>query len=309
VDEVLASTDIDDTFAARAMRATGLSEQTELFDDDLEALHWMDRARRAGFPDDALIQLLRVYTDALNRVAQAENWLFHYYVHEQFRRDGLTGRDLMNATSMVSQSLVGLVEPSLLYFHRKAWERALRDDLILHLIEDASGEPPPIPGTVHATTLFVDLSSFTTLTSALGDDAAARTLDRFSDLVRATAVRRNGKLVKQIGDAFMLVFTDPSEAVTFGLDVRDAATHEPDFPSVRIGAHHGDVLYREGDYVGSNVNIAARVAALAQRDQFLVTDAVRASAAQQSVARYAPLGPQQLKGIPEDTEVFRVARP
>src|SRR4051794_19851644 len=138
-DEVLASLDIDETFIVRAMRATGLSEQTEIFDDDLEALHWMDQARRAGFPDDAIIQLLRVYTDALNRVAEAENWLFHYYVHEQFRRDGLSGRELLNATGSVSQSLVGLVEPSLLYFHRKAWERALREDMILHLIEDASG--------------------------------------------------------------------------------------------------------------------------------------------------------------------------
>src|SRR5205085_8977047 len=142
--EALASMNIDAGFAARAWNAAGLADQPEVFEDDLEALRWMEQARQAGFPDDAIIQLLRVYTDALSRVAEAENRLFHYYVHEQFRRDGITGRALMEATSSVSQSLVGLVEPALLYFHRKAWEQALREDLLLHLMEDVNGEPPPV---------------------------------------------------------------------------------------------------------------------------------------------------------------------
>ena len=38
------------------------------------------------------------------------------------------------------------------------------------------------------------------------------------------------------------------------------AAKEPQFPAVRAGIHWGDLLYREGDYVGSNVNIAARLA-------------------------------------------------
>jgi class 3 adenylate cyclase len=306
--EALASLDIDPVFAARAWNAAGIADQTELFEDDVEALHWMEQARQAGFPDEAIIQLLRVYTDALSRVAEAENRLFHYYVHEQFRRDGITGRALMEATSSVSQSLVGLVEPALLYFHRKAWEQALREDLILHLMEDVTGEPPAIPGMLTLTTMFIDLASFTTLTSALGDEAGAQMLDRFSELVRQAAVRYDGKLVKQIGDAFMLVFGDATDALHCGLDVRDAAASEPDFPAVRLGAHTGEVLYREGDYVGTNINIAARVAALAERGQFAVTASTRRAADINANLRYDPLGPHHLKGIPEDIEVFDAHR-
>ncbi len=188
----------------------------------MEALTWMQRARDAGFPDDAIIQLVRVYSDALGRIADAENRLFHYYVHEQFRREGIAGRALLDATRSVSESLVGLVEPALLYFHRKEWERALREDMILHLMEEVTGEPPLIPGLLTVTTMFIDLASFTTLTAAMGDEAGAQLLDRFSDVVRQHAVRFDGKVVKQIGDAFMLVFDDPGNAIACGLAVRNA---------------------------------------------------------------------------------------
>jgi class 3 adenylate cyclase len=195
-----------------------------------------------------------------------------------------------------------------LYFHGKAWEHALREDLMLHLVEDVSGEPPAIPGVITLTTMFIDLASFTTLTSTIGDEASAHVLDRFSELVRQAAVRYDGKLVKQIGDAFMLVFTDAGQALGCGLDVRDSAASEPDFPAMRLGAHTGDVLYREGDYVGTNVNIAARVAALAQRGQFTVTAATRVAAEASTEVGYVPLGAQHLKGIPEEIEVFDAQR-
>jgi adenylate cyclase len=207
----------------------------------------------------------------------------------------------------VSESLVGLVEPALLYFHRKEWERALREDMMLHLMEEVTGEPPPIPGMLTVTTMFIDLASFTTLTAARGDEAGALVLDEFSDVVRQHTVQSDGKVVKQIGDAFMLVFDDASNAITCGLAVRDAEAAEPDRPAVRLGAHTGDVLYREGDYVGTNVNIAARVAALAQRDQFLVTDPVRQAAGNPTAVQYLAQGPQRLKGIDDPPRVQRHA--
>ncbi len=79
---------------------------------------------------------------------------------------------------------------------------------------------------------------------------------------------------------------------------------EPQFPAVRSGVHFGSVLYRDGDYVGSNVNIASRVAAEAQRHQVLVTAAVRNEAKELSAVEFVRLGKRRLKGLAEEVEMF-----
>lgn len=296
---------LDPALVQRLWVAAGLGDHDEADQVDVEALRWMRTTLEAGLPEDALVQIVRVHADALGRVAEAESRLFHYYVHERLRADGLGGRELAGATRAVSQPLRGLIEPTVLYFHRNAFRRALREDLLLHLTEDAT-PPPEVPGEIEATILFVDLSGFTPLTEAMGDAAAAQLMERFSDLVRRAAVGWHGRVVKQIGDEFMLAFGDPASAVRCGLEIEAAAVAEPQFPAVRMGAHTGAVLYREGDYVGATVNTAARVAAAAGRHQFLITAAVHAAATHTTGIEVVPRGAPQLKGITTNPDLYEV---
>src|SRR5207237_9279396 len=124
------------------------------------------------------------------------------------------------------------------------------------------------PGGLVRPMLFIDLSSYTPLTEAMGDVAAAAVVGQFSNIVREAAAVNDGQIVKQIGDEFMLAFSTARMAVAFGVDARACAEADPKFPGVRIGAHCGSVLYREGDYYGATVSLAARVTAAAARDQF-----------------------------------------
>lgn len=158
---------------------------------------------------------------------------------------------------------------------------------------------------LHCTILFVDLSDFTPLTEAMGDDAAARVVGRFSDIVREAGAGCDGQVVNQMGDEFMLVFPTESGAVSFGVWVRQAASSERHFPALRVGAHAGSVLHREGDYLGANVNLAARVTSVAARSQFLVTDAIRRSVSGEHV-EFVPAGTHTLKGVSEPVELFDV---
>jgi class 3 adenylate cyclase len=155
------------------------------------------------------------------------------------------------------------------------------------------------------TILFVDLSSFTPLTEAMGDAAAAGIVERFSDMVRDKAADCDGQVLKQIGDEFMLVFPDPQRAVSFGIGMQQVAAAEPRFPALRIGAQSGSILYREGDYVGANVNLAARVTSAAVRNQFLVTDAVREAVDLDNV-EFDHVGSRSLKGVSEPVDLFEV---
>ena len=140
---------------------------------------------------------------------------------------------------------------------------------------------------------------------AMGDAAAAGVVERFSDMVRDKAADCDGQVLKQIGDEFMLVFPDPQRAVSFGIGMQQVAAAEPRFPALRIGAQSGPILYREGDYVGANVNLAARVTSAAMRNQFLVTDAVCQAVDLEGV-EFDLVGSRSLKGVSEPVDLFEV---
>jgi adenylate cyclase len=128
-----------------------------------------------------------------------------------------------------------------------------------------------------------------------------------AELVRDSAAQCSGQVVKQIGDEFMLVFPDARSAARCGLAIQEKAADEAQFPALRIGSHLGSVLFREGDYVGGAVNTAARVAAVAERHQFLVTHAVRQQVDGLDV-EVVPLGARALKGLSEEVELFELRR-
>jgi adenylate cyclase len=295
--------------AHRIWEATGLSSEADAVRrNDVEAFRAMKRLLDAGFPEDALVEGARVYADSLARVAEMECRSFHIYVHERLRAEGISGDELSAATAASSELAQPIIEPTVLFFHRKGWERALLDDLVLHVAEEAGLLPPPdTPGELHRAVCFVDLSSSTSLATAMGDAAIADVLQRFSSIVRRAGPRFEGRVVKQIGDAFMLVFPGPELAVTCVAEIEALAATEPQFPAVRGGIAWGPVLYREGDYVGTNVNTAARLATEAERHQLLVTADVRKAAADVDGIEFIPLGRRPLKGL-RDVELFE-ARP
>jgi adenylate cyclase len=175
----------------------------------------------------------------------------------------------------------------------------------MHLEEQAGlAEPPETPGQIRRAVMFVDLASFTPLAEAMGDVRAAQVLDRFSVMVRRAVQRCHGRIVKQIGDGFMIVFPECFSAVSCGLEIEERSSQEPQFPAVRIGLHWGPLLYREGDYVGSNVNIAARLADEAHRHQVLVSDEVRRRAKEYPDVEFVRIGRRKLKGLAAEVEVF-----
>jgi class 3 adenylate cyclase len=295
---------MDPDLLERVWAASGLRDQTHAYDEDVEALRLVTTALQFGFPLDALLQVLRVLSDALGRVSDAMTRAVHLYVHESFRAEGMAGEELLRASQAVADPMVDLVEPAVLYFHRKSWERANREDMLLHLVEDMT-PTSTVPGELVRTILFVDLCSFTSLTEEVGDDAAARVVDRFSEIVRRNAATSDGQVIKQIGDEFMLAFPTPAAAVRFGVGMHTSAAAESGFPALRVGAHSGAVLYREGDYVGANVNLAARVTSAAGTGQFVVTPAVRDGAVSADV-QFLTLGFQALKGVSDPVELFEV---
>ena len=303
--EVAAAVGISPDLARRLRTAGGLPLD-ELDDSDINALHAVRTALDVGFPEEALLQLVRVMADALGRVADAEVRLFHFYFHDRLRAEGRDDVEIGTATDEASRSLMGLLEPSIAYFHQKAWEASLREDMLGHFAEEVAPRERPL-GQLAVAVLFVDLVSFTPLTEAMGDAAAAEVIDRFSEMVRELAIDGEGRVVKQIGDEFMLVFPNADAAVRYAVSLAGRAGSESHFPALRMGAHFGDALYREADYLGATVNTAARVAGEASAGQLVLTSAMRDALSRPGAVPIEKIGERSLKGLSSPVELYSIS--
>ncbi len=162
-------------------------------------------------------------------------------------------------------------------------------------------EPPAPPAIV-----FVDLSGFTRLTEERGDETAVRTATSLQREADAAAMRHRGRLVKLLGDGAMLRFPEPTVGLGAALDLVETMSGQGAL-SAHAGIHAGPVIERDRDVFGRTVNLASRIADVAQAGEVLATDAV-AGAAGDGSYRFEPLEDARLKGIPEPVPLFRVTR-
>ena len=161
------------------------------------------------------------------------------------------------------------------------------------------------PETPEASTfMFADIAGYTALTEAHGDEDAVELARTFCRAVGGMATEEGGELVKSIGDAVMIRHPDPAQAIALGLRAAGEVLAGHGFPTVRVGMHHGPALEREGDWFGSTVNLAARVAALAAGGEVLLTAAVREAAGELEGVRLESRGEQRLRNVPAPVPVF-----
>ncbi len=162
--------------------------------------------------------------------------------------------------------------------------------------------------------LFADLRDYTRYLESHGAAEAADLLVRYRSIVRAAVGRFDGAEIKTEGDSFYVVFPAVSGAVQCGLAIVQAAERPTDDGGdtpgpipVGIGIHAGETIETPDGYVGSAVNIAARICALAKPGEVLVSDTVRALTQTVLPVTFVPRGRRALKGVTEPVAVFAVA--
>jgi adenylate cyclase len=164
-------------------------------------------------------------------------------------------------------------------------------------------------GKVRLAVVFTDLVEFSAWALQAGDAAALELLRAVGRQVEPAIAGHRGRLVKRLGDGHMAVFKSATDAVQASLEALDAlrsvevAGHEP---QMRIGVHVGYPRKVRSDYLGVDVNVAARVAAAARGGEVLVSEPARTDLDQELFAfkrrRF------QAKGAPSDLEVYTVTR-
>jgi class 3 adenylate cyclase len=152
---------------------------------------------------------------------------------------------------------------------------------------------------------FIDLCGFTRFTDEHGDEEAVEVLTCFRAAVRETASEHAVRVDKWLGDGVMLVSTDDDRLVETVLELaRCAEAYGVTLP-LRAGLAAGAVILLEGDdYVGSSVNLAARLCSAAAPNELLAT--TRLAAAVREGADVVPVGALDVPGFVQPVEVARL---
>jgi class 3 adenylate cyclase len=149
---------------------------------------------------------------------------------------------------------------------------------------------------------FTDLSGFTGLTESLSLPELSSLLTLFEEVADDIVRQHQARVVKYIGDAVMYVAVDAVSAVRVAQGLLAAAQMRG--MQARAGVAAGTVLALEGDYFGPVVNLAARLAAMAEAGEVMVTADVaeRVGGDIETVA----LGAREVRGFTQAIEVARL---
>jgi adenylate cyclase len=262
-------------------------------EDELPIAKFVEAQIRAGFRPIAIERLLRVTGESLRRVAEQEADWWRTEVIEPMLA---AGPPIMSAAQgELSDMLSSLNDDAVMAVYHAQQSHAWTTNIIQGFevalakagLHSRLDRPPAM--------CFLDITGYTRLTQERGDEAAAGLATDLSRLVQRTSMQHGGKPVKWLGDGVMLYFKEPGSGVVAALDMVDGVA-QAGLPPAHVGLHAGPIVYQSGDYFGTTVNAASRIADYARPGEVLVSQAV-VDASAGTATRFTEIGPVELKGL------------
>jgi class 3 adenylate cyclase len=174
--------------------------------------------------------------------------------------------------------------------------------LVAEIQEFLTGvRPAPEPDRVLATVLFTDIVNSTGRAAELGDKRWRALLREHDDEARRAIDRFRGRAVKTTGDGVLATFDGPARAVRCAVAIRDAMAARG--VELRAGLHAGEIELSGDDIAGIGVHIAARISALAESGEVIVSSTVRDLVVGSGI-EFAARGTHRLKGVPGSWRLF-----
>jgi adenylate cyclase len=266
---------------------------------DLEAARRIKAFLDAGLPEDGMLQVARTIGMGTARIAEANREL----IIRTLTQPGDTERDVARRFAAAAEYMLPLAGPTVVYALQAHLLEQIRRDVI-GATDLASGE---VGGTVELTVCFADLVEFTRLGEEIAPEELGMVAGRLEEMASAVA-EPPVRLVKTIGDAVMLVSSEPEPMVRAALDLIHAAEQEgQQFPWLRAGIASGPTLPQSGDYYGRAVNLASRITNVARPGSVVLDEASK-----EAVGKgfdYSYVGERRLKGLDYRVKLYRARTP
>ncbi len=293
----MAETGIDWQTAQQLMTAVGFSTDPDvpLTDGEAASLRLLASSNNGLLGREATMQLARVAGIAMARVAETLVGVFRLNV-EVPRRDG--GIHTSTSSRNTPISLAPLLPDFV-----ATLDALLRRQIVAVAQRMWSTDQERSAVMLQRTVGFVDLVGYTSATASLSVRELTDVLIEFDERTSEVVARGNGQIVKTIGDEVMFVTEDSDSACGIALDLVAASGGK--LPPVRVGLAAGEMVSVFGDLYGPDVNLAARLVAVADPSTAVVSEEVRSASHR---FQFELLPPLTLKGFTATTTAYRIRR-
>ncbi|MFZ2958708.1 MAG: HEAT repeat domain-containing protein [Candidatus Ozemobacteraceae bacterium] len=165
--------------------------------------------------------------------------------------------------------------------------------------------------TQELTIMFTDVKGYTAFSSKASLSEVMTMLKQHDEILLPIIEKHSGKVLKKIGDAFLVVFEAPQKAVLAGIEVqRQLKEYNLTVPeerqlAVRIAINTGPVIRRESDVYGDAVNVTSRLEGIADAEEIVISESTF-KLIDSGIFEITPFGEHQLKGLDKPVKAFKV---
>ncbi len=295
VGQVIEAVDIEWPTATRLLSALGMSTDPDeaVTAEEAETIR-LFVASTGLLGEEAAVQLARVTAAAMAKVAETLVASFRIQVEVPRRDAGARYVDLVKEYAEITTSLLPAFVRSL--------DALLRQQIVAVAKRMWSTDEEHSTVTLWRTVGFVDLVGYTEVTGSLSARDLAAVLIDFDERTARAVRQGNGQVVKMNGDEAMFVTEEPGDACRIALNLVAAFTGDQT-PPVRVGLATGEMVSVFGDLYGLDVNLAARLVAVAEPDTVVVSQRTRDGAPDFG---FDALPALPLKGFPDPITSYKL---
>ncbi len=301
---VCEQTGMDEQLLLRICDALGFDDPSVFSDAELELITGLFEAMREGIPESMTLELCELWGTQMRFIAHAEAISYDTNLARRVWAEAASPLEGAAKLAPLTRAMLRTADLFPQPLHRRHLLQAISLEPDSMLASQPPAELLP-PGEVDVAVGFVDLTGYTTLTEKEGDRQALAYARRLERIVRRAAQEHNSRIVKRLGDGFMLASPAAGDLLHALVDIVTEAAERENMPTARGAAAYGRAVSRAGDYFGHTVNLAARVLDQARPSEVLATeDAV-------DQAERGPFGFHEprdlsLKGVQGSVRVWRV---
>jgi adenylate cyclase len=265
---------------------------------DAESVLAAARLIDLGLDPVQVVLIVRLLMDSLTGVAVA----MRHAGLQALLHPGATELELAQAFEGLAHDADPFLGPMVDALLRLALRHSFETEAI-NVFERATGT---LPGAREVGVAFADLVGFTRLGEQMPAEDLGLVAIRLADLAH-DVVASPVQFVKTIGDAVMLVCSDPLKLLVTVLDLVDAAAAD-DFPRLRVGLAFGPAVNRAGDWYGSPVNLASRVTGVAPAGAVWATESARKAIGDPVGIEWSVPEARHLKGVRGEVLLYGARR-